>query len=309
MKTIRCLKWCNEKTKMLSILIPTFNYDVTALVTEVHKQSIACKIEFEILVYDDASTDLEVRKNNTSINALENASYTILKSNIGRSAIRNKLAKTAQYEWLLFLDADVMPSSFDFIENYINLKNSKYEAVFGGFIYSKKNENYSSNLRWAYGKKYEQVDAEKRNKTPYQITISANVLIKKPVFQSLELEETNRYGMDNYFGVKLRAKNCSIFHMQNPVLHCGLEDNETYLKKTNEGIDTLVYFFKKGKLKSSDNKLLALYLRLKAMKLHQTISILGSVLNPIIKINLLGSKPKTSFFQMYKLFYICKIMN
>lgn len=294
---------------MLSILIPTFNYDVTALVTEVHKQSIASKIEFEILVYDDASTDLESVKCNASINNLKNTSYTILELNIGRSAIRNKLAKNAQYDWLLFLDADVMPSSSDFIENYIKLKNSKHEAVFGGFIYSKKNENYSSNLRWAYGKKYEQVDAKKRNKTPYHITVSANVLIKRSVFQSLELEEINRYGMDNLFGAKLRAKNCSIIHIQNPVFHCGLEDNETYLKKTNEGIDTLVYFFKKGKLKSSDNKLLALYLRLKAMKINQLISILGSVLNPIIKVNLLGSKPNTSLFQMYKLFCICKKMS
>ena len=172
---------------MLSILIPTFNYDITALVVEVHKQSKSCNIVFEILVFDDASTDLEVIKNNASINALENTSYTILKSNIGRSAIRNKLAKSAQYSWLLFLDADVMPSSSDFIENYINLKNYKYEAVFGGFIYSKKNENYSSKLRWVYGKKYEQLDAEKRNKNPYQITITANVLIKKSIFKSLEL--------------------------------------------------------------------------------------------------------------------------
>lgn len=294
---------------MLSILIPTFNYDITALVVEVHKQSKSCNIVFEILAFDDASTDLEVRKNNASINTLENTSYTILKSNIGRSAIRNKLAKSAQYSWLLFLDADVMPSPSNFIENYIKLKNSKHEAVFGGFIYSKKNENYSSNLRWAYGKKYEQVDAKKRNKSPYHITISANVLIKKSVFQSLELEEINRYGMDNLFGAKLRAKNCSIIHIQNPVFHCGLEDNQTYIKKTNEGIDTLVYFFKKGKLKSSDNKLLALYLRLKAMKINQLISILGSVFNPIIKVNLLGSKPNISLFQMYKLFCICKKMN
>lgn len=87
---------------MLSILIPTYNYDITALVNKVYQQSKSCNIKFEILVFDDASTDLEVRKDNSSINALENTSYTILESNIGRSAIRNKLAKNAQYEWLLF---------------------------------------------------------------------------------------------------------------------------------------------------------------------------------------------------------------
>ena len=105
-KTLKCennrvFEVVQRKNKMLSILIPTFNYDITALVVEVHKQSKSCNIVFEILVFDDASRDLEI-KNNASINTLENTSYTILKSNIGRSAIRNKLAKSAQYSWLLF---------------------------------------------------------------------------------------------------------------------------------------------------------------------------------------------------------------
>ena len=78
---------------MLSILIPTFNYDITALVVEVHKQSKSCNIVFEILVFDDASRDLENKKNNASINTLENTSYTILKSNIEEVPFATNLQK------------------------------------------------------------------------------------------------------------------------------------------------------------------------------------------------------------------------
>ena len=40
---------------MLSILIPTYNYNVVPLVLELHKQCLECEIDFEILCQDDAS--------------------------------------------------------------------------------------------------------------------------------------------------------------------------------------------------------------------------------------------------------------
>ena len=89
---------------MLSILIPTYNYNIEALVTELHAQATACGIDFEILCYDDCSTNLDLIASNKSINLLKNTSYKVLKSNIGRSAIRNLLAKDAHYDLLLFLN-------------------------------------------------------------------------------------------------------------------------------------------------------------------------------------------------------------
>ena len=38
---------------MLSILIPTYNYDVTELVNTLHEQCLQAKLTFEILVLDD----------------------------------------------------------------------------------------------------------------------------------------------------------------------------------------------------------------------------------------------------------------
>lgn len=40
---------------MLSILIPTYNYNVVPLVLELQKQCLEYKIHFEIIVFDDGS--------------------------------------------------------------------------------------------------------------------------------------------------------------------------------------------------------------------------------------------------------------
>ena len=89
---------------MLSILIPTYNYNIFPLVTELVNQAKVLKIEFEIITIDDGSNQFQIE--NHKINHLENCSYTVLSNNIGRSSIRNLLAKKAKFKWLLFLDAD-----------------------------------------------------------------------------------------------------------------------------------------------------------------------------------------------------------
>ena len=85
---------------MLSILIPTYNYNITPLVGELHKQAISLNIIFEILVMEDGST-LFVEENQ-EIGKLEHCKHILLTENIGRSAIRNKLADSAKHQFLLF---------------------------------------------------------------------------------------------------------------------------------------------------------------------------------------------------------------
>ncbi len=51
---------------MLSILIPTYNYNIVALVSEIHRQISNTEIPFEIICLDDAST-VFVAENLTSV--------------------------------------------------------------------------------------------------------------------------------------------------------------------------------------------------------------------------------------------------
>ena len=97
---------------MLSFLIPTYNYDVTELVHSLFRQGTALKkklggsFEFEIIVADDASPNLEKVDVNRKITQWENCRYLPLQKNLGRAQIRNFLAGCARYEHLVFIDGN-----------------------------------------------------------------------------------------------------------------------------------------------------------------------------------------------------------
>ena len=294
---------------MLSILIPTFNYDITALVVEIHKQSKSCNIVFEILVFDDASTDLEVRKNNASINALENTSYTILKSNIGRSAIRNKLAKSAQYSWLLFLDADVMPVNNHFVSNYINSLSYSKPIIYGGITYQEERPNQTQLLRWIYGKKREALNSEIRKKDIYVSFLTLNFMIQKDTFEKASFNENipNLRYEDTLFSYDLKRKKIPITHIENPVYHLGLESSEIFLSKSKESLDALNLFLNQKLINANYIRISRIKNRLQKFKLDLLLSKIYPSLKTSFKKNLLSNTPSLFVFDLYRLSYLCYI--
>ena len=122
-----------------------------------------------------------LNQQNEKINALANARFYPLKDNVGRSAIRNYLSEEAAYNWLLFLDSDVLPASPLFIDNYLKEASKKTGAVFcGGIRYLASDENKKL-LRYKYGIKFEEINVDKRKKRPYKFFFTANFLIDKDI--------------------------------------------------------------------------------------------------------------------------------
>lgn len=289
---------------MLSILIPTYNYQITNLVKVLHQQAIDAGIEFEILCKDDASS-FYLEENKISLEKLKYVSYFTSDKNIGRTASRQFLCNKAKYDWLLFLDADVMPKTKKFIENYAYLFYSKNEVVFGGLAYDEKEVIKQETLRWKYGKMYEEVDAKERNKKPFQIITSGNFLIKKSIFLSINKKlDRKAYGLDNYFAALLKKNNTKVYHINNEAYHYGLENSTAYIKKAEEAIATLLWMKNDLKLDTYDNKLLSLHDRFKALKISSFLGWLYKKFGDRIKTNLLSDNPKIYLLQIYKLLYI-----
>ncbi|SDS03395.1 Glycosyl transferase family 2 [Formosa sp. Hel1_31_208] len=290
---------------MLSVLIPVYNFDIRLLVNTLHEQLTLNKILFEIICLDDCSKPI-FADNNAEIQKLSHTSYKISDTNTGRIATRQALAEYAKYDWLLFLDADVFPKTDDFITNYIPFLTLDYDAVYGGFSYNSDAPAHELLLRWTYGKAKEQVAAEKRNKKPYKVVISANFLIKTSVFKSINGQITQKgYGYDNYFGALLKIQNNKIVHIDNEVYHLGLESSSNYLNKVEQSVQTLLQLEKLGALSDSENSLLQTFRTIKRLKLERIGSWCFKTFGNRFKQNLLGHQPKVWVLQCYKLSYIC----
>lgn len=286
---------------MISILIPTYNFDVSLLTASIHAQLSACDIEFEMLIFEDGSQKiLNTDQDLDGLRIIRN------KENIGRVKARQFLAKTAVYDWLLFLDADVLPKNKDFISRYLKLAESGHEAIFGGFAYEQIKPDATYRLRWKYGKSREQVPAKKRNKTRYKIIISANYLIKKSVFNQINLRMTEKgYGYDNYLGALLKQQDTKVFHIDNEVYHLGIETSEDYLKKKEQAAETLLKLYHAKSITVHDNNLLALFSKLTTFRLTGLFSAFYRAFGKSIKRHLIGANPSIFLLQVYRISYMC----
>ena len=292
---------------MLSILIPTYHYNAFPLASNVVSQAEKEQIPFELLCIDDGSNS-DLNSENHKINDLKNSAFISLKENVGRSSVRRILAEKAQFDWLLFLDADVIPKSNDFLKNYIQLVNGDFEAIFGGFAYSNNYESSGKELRITFGKNREEVPASTRNKTPYKVIISANFLIKKNIYtEVLQINQDNLYGMDYLFGALLKKHRIKIKHIDNEVYHLGIDSNDLFLEKTKKAVETLAYLVQTNKMTEHQNSLLKKYTLLKSFHLDTLFGKLTDVVSPRMEKNLKSSNPNLFLFDLYRLGYLCRI--
>ena len=291
---------------MLSILIPTFNYDTFPLVENLWNQIIVEKIPFEILVLDDGSTSFLIE--NEQINSLENCNFIKNSNNLGRTQTRNLLAKSAKYDWLLFLDSDVIPVNLNFISEYIHYLKKEYDVILGGIKYEKNHQDNSKILRYKYGKSREEIAAKIRNKNPYSAILSGNILIKKNIFLLCNFtNHENLYGMDNYFAYQLFLHKFSVYHIENTVYHIGLEDNEVFLEKSLLSVYNRKQLFEKIEGFETLNPILKKYKIINYWHLNILVSYIFKKSKRFLKKNILGNNPNLLIFDLYRLGYLCSL--
>lgn len=291
---------------MLSINIPVYNYVVCDLVSLLVRQAGDMQIVFEIRVYDDSS-EKEIKMKNRTISELPCIVYKEMDSNLGRSAIRNKMGLESQFQHLLFIDADSLPVSEDYIKNYIeNVKSNR--VICGGTAYkTEKPANPDQYLRWFYGTNREAISAKNRNTKKGFIITSNNFLIEKPVFEKIHFrEDIKTYGHeDTLLGFDLFKSGIEIFHIDNPVEHTGLEDSLVFIEKTKTALKSLYQITQK--ILSGDNDFAK---QVHFLNKYQSITkylpafilrLLYKLFHHIIERNLSGSKPSLFLFDLYKL--------
>src|SRR5688572_17536432 len=99
---------------MISILIPVYNRDVNQLAAQLSQQLTAIGRAGEIVLLDDGSEE-KFRRQNTNTDSLPHVRYIDAETNYGRIRIRQMLASTAKFDWLLFMDCDSSITSEQFL--------------------------------------------------------------------------------------------------------------------------------------------------------------------------------------------------
>ncbi|TRX42166.1 glycosyltransferase family 2 protein [Flavobacterium restrictum] len=295
---------------MLSILIPTYNYNAFPLVYELQQQCIGSKIEFEIRVQDDNSTAF--LNENNAINTLENCSFEKNAVNLGRGKNCNALAEKARFDWLLLLDCDTFPKTDSFIKKYLLfIDHNAGKIAFGGIAYHSEKPASDQLLRWIYGTQREALPADYRNQKPNSRALTSNLLIQKTVFLQHPFDsQILKYGYEDLcFLSVLAAHKYRVSHLDNPTFHENLETSVVFLEKTKTALDNLAFITTWNTTLAEESKIVATYTFLTKVKLHKWVAFAFDTFESKIKQNLLSDAPKLFLFDCYKLGYFCKIKN
>ena len=235
---------------MISILIPIYNRNATKLADDLRKQLEETGVLYEIVAFDDGSEEKTLLEN-AALGQKKGIRYEICGVNRGRSIIRNQLAKAAKYETLLFLDCDSEIDNPSFIATY--LKHIESEVVYGGTHYSPAENTKDTALHLKFGLFREALTAEKRKKAPWLTFKTNNFMIKRSILKKVKFdEEIKAYGYEDVvFAEALKDEGIVVKHIENTVIHKGLETNTLFLNKTKVSLGNLAELLKRRKIKST----------------------------------------------------------
>jgi len=293
---------------MISVLIPTYNYNVYPLVKEMHKQLSKSGIDFEILVYDDAST--QTFETTELLLELDNVRYQKMPKNLGRLALRYKMAQDARYDKVLFTDADMFPKDRFFIAKILKtMEKEAADVYFGGIQVPENPPSADRILRWKYGKERESLPVEERKKRPYKSLLCGSILIDKNVFltDAKPMLAIKKYGLDTYFSYLLKQHQRKILHYHNPIMHLGLEPNLVFLNKTKEAVETYHYLIQQKLMPPGYIKLTETGEKIKNILPYPIRRLIFKIKRPFLEWQLLSKHPVLFFFDVYKLLYYLQL--
>ncbi len=289
---------------MLSILIPIYQENCVNLVNDLSKQAKDLNCDWEILVFDDCSP-IKCEENK-AISQIANVKYRELSENLGRSRIRNLLAKEAKGDVLIFLDGDSAIVRKDFLKRYLQEIETK-DVVRGGTVYCDKDKCPKGyELHWKYGTK---VETNKGLKNKDMFTTN-NFCIRKSVFSSIRFrEDIKGYGHeDTLFKFDLEEFEFSFLNIENPVEHLGLKNFEDFISSNETAVKNLRNIFLNQRNKKIIQRIKIANVHNKLERLHLVgLYVLFYKIARRLMLSLLAKRnPSLFILNLYKLGVLCK---
>ena len=135
----------------------------------------------------------------------------------------------------------------------------------------------------------------------------------KELLPNLKFNESiKQYGWeDNLFALQLAQKGVKIAHINNPLLHTGIESNEVYLAKTIIACKTLasLVLSEQYKLELQSIKLYRAYQNLAKLNLIGLFCFCFKIIKTGIENHLCAKQPNLIYFDLWKLYQLAMALN
>jgi glycosyltransferase involved in cell wall biosynthesis len=209
-------------TPRLSVLIPTYRDDPSALLKALDERGV----DAEIVLLDDGGGDAALtRRMAGRIEKLKlPARLIVLSPNEGRAKGRNRLARHARGRHLLFLDSDMLPDPVDFLARWSAVAADDAPVAFGGFTLDQTPRRPEHELHRAMALKSDCTPAPERAREPEKHVFTSNLLVRRDVFEAIGFDEGFAgWGWEDVEWAMRVAPLHPIVHIDNSASHLGLD--------------------------------------------------------------------------------------
>ncbi len=224
----------STKAIHLSVLTPFHKDDPTRLLTRM--RNAPAGVEFILL--DDGSGSAALLSNVVGAALKLGAPATIIvrERNCGRAEARNRLVAEARGEYVLLLDADMLPDEPDFLQRWLHTASiSAPNAAFGGLSLRHAKSTPATALHHHLFDRSDCRRAIDRARSPAQHTASANLLVRRDFLLANPFDRGFvGWGFEDTEWALRASAHSPIVHIDNPATHIGLDDVETLLRKAKQ---------------------------------------------------------------------------
>lgn len=187
-------------------------------------------------------------------------------------------------------------------------RRSNAPVIVGGLYHAPACADPTRALRFRYEREADRSrGAAQRSLKPYMEFSTFNFMIRSDIFRALRFDEQCReYGYeDALFGLALQRRDIPILHIDNALLHTGLDTNVQFLGKTEAALRTLAALAPELRECSRVHRLFA---RLKRYTLAPLLRAAFRLCGKPLRRHLEKSaRPSLRLFALYKLLYYASL--
>jgi glycosyltransferase involved in cell wall biosynthesis len=219
---------------LLSVLTPFRGHDPSPLLMALANAPPG--VEFVLLDDGSASAGLLARTIAAAETTGAPTRLVVCGESRGRAGARNRLISEAHGEYVLFIDADMLPDSAHFLSIWLGVIRTQRPVVaFGGLSVVQARRTYETALHYALFARSDCHAARRRARRPAQTTASANLLVQRAFLLKHPFDDNySGWGFEDVDWALSASRRTEILHIDNTMTHMGLDDLATLMRKSAE---------------------------------------------------------------------------